>query len=103
MRSNLVIQDLLQQSPSFPLQWDARSFMLTDGKSWLRADRHPICVTWPHPAHDGRLLIILDGSPRWLEPGMPLNDVLDFAIGGIKRKIHQISGATLIIIGNEAL
>jgi hypothetical protein len=81
-RSNRVLAELLKKCPTFPLQWTARELTCA-GQTWLRSEHRPVVVSWPHPAHDGRMLVILDGSPRWQQPGLPLATVPDLAIGGL--------------------
>lgn len=79
-RSNLLIANLAEH---LPVQWDARS-LTYDGQSFLRSDRRPFALAWPHPANDGRLLVILDGKPAWRNTGLPLQGLPDLIIGGIE-------------------
>jgi hypothetical protein len=81
-RSNNVLAGWAKNMAHFPITWDARQLSV-EGKNWLRSEQRPVCLTWPHPANDGRLLIILDGSARWLQPGLPLSQVPELAIGGV--------------------
>jgi hypothetical protein len=53
-------------------------------KEYLRADRRPFALCWPHPAKDGRLLVILDGRPAWTANGLPLAGLPDLLIGGLQ-------------------
>ena len=79
-RSNLLIANLVEH---LPVQWDARSLTF-EGQSFLRSDRRPFALAWPHPANDGRLLVILDGKPAWQSTGLPLQGLPDLVIGGIE-------------------
>ncbi len=82
-RSNLVLARWASRS-ALPVQWDARSLTVSGNRStsFLRADRRAFALAWPHPAHDGRLLVILDGRPAWRSHGLPLADLPDLFIGG---------------------
>ncbi len=84
-RSNAVLERLAAQAPGFPLRWDARS-VFAPGAAFLRDQHRPVALAWPHPALDGRLLVVLDGA---LMPGRqagagepPLNGLPDLVIGG---------------------
>jgi hypothetical protein len=79
-RSNSVLAKLLTNTTTFPATWTTRTLTIED-KNWLRSEHRPIAITWPHPANDGRVLLVLDGSPRWLQPGLPLTMVPDLALG----------------------
>lgn len=79
-RSNLLLARLTERT-TLPVQWDARSVTVA-GQSFLRADRRAIALAWPHPAHDGRLLVILDGRPAWTATGLPLAGLPDLLISG---------------------
>ena len=79
-RSNRALQDLIKDGLKLPLEWDARSVKGL-GILCLRADNRAIALCWPHPAHDGRLLVILDGAPAWSENGLPLAGLPDLVIG----------------------
>ncbi len=81
-RSNSVLAKLLTNITAFPATWTTRTLTIAD-KNWLRSEQRPVAITWPHPANDGRVLLILDGSPRWLQPGLPLATVPDLALGSM--------------------
>lgn len=80
-RSNLLLARLAARTP-LPVQWDARNHTAA-GQSFLRADRRAVALAWPHPAHDGRLLVILDGRPAWSSTGLPLAGLPDLLISGL--------------------
>lgn len=80
VRSNLLLARLTARA-ALPVQWDART--LTIGSDiFLRAERRAFALAWPHPAHDGRLLVILDGGPSWTATGLPLAGLPDLLVGG---------------------
>jgi hypothetical protein len=79
-RSNLLLAQLTARS-ELPVRWDSRSVLVGD-QSFLRAQRRSVALAWPHPAHDGRLLVILDGRAAWRADGMPLAGLPDLVIGG---------------------
>jgi hypothetical protein len=79
-RSNLLLAQLATRM-ALPIQWDART-VTADGQTFLRAERRPVALAWPHPANDGRLLVILDGRPAWKSPGLPLAELPDLLVGG---------------------
>ena len=79
-RSNSVLTKLLTNTTTFPATWTTRTLTI-ENKNWLRSEQRPVAITWPHPANDGRVLLVLDGSPRWLQPGLPLATVPDLALG----------------------
>jgi len=79
-RSNLLLARLTTRS-DLPIRWDSR--LLTVGnQTFLRTQRRSVALAWPHPAHDGRLLVILDGRPAWRAEGLPLAGLPDLVIGG---------------------
>ncbi len=80
VRSNLLLAELATRMP-LPVQWDART-LTADGQAFLRAERRSFALAWPHPANDGRLLVILDGRPAWKATGLPLAELPDLLIGG---------------------
>jgi hypothetical protein len=84
-RSNAVLARLLADDHDFPLSWDSRS-VIYPGGSQLRDQHRAVAVAWPHPAHDGRLLVVLDGalpaSKRAGACGMPLAGLGDLVVGG---------------------
>lgn len=80
-RSNLLLARLTARAP-LPVQWDART-LTADGQTFLRADRRAVALAWPHPAHDGRLLVILDGRAAWSAQGLPLAGLPDLLVGGL--------------------
>ena len=80
VRSNVLLAQLTARA-ALPAQWDART--LTIGSEiFLRSDRRAFALAWPHPAHDGRLLVILDGGPSWNDKGLPLAGLPDLLVGG---------------------
>jgi len=79
-RSNLLLARLATRT-TLPVQWDART-LTAAGLTFLRADRRTVALAWPHPAHDGRLLVILDGRPAWTEQGLPLAGLPDLLVSG---------------------
>lgn len=79
-RSNRVLRDLVEDGLRLPISWDARQ-VLGPGIACLRAERRPFALCWPHPAADGRLLVVLDGAPAWSETGLPLAGLGDLFIG----------------------
>lgn len=94
-RSNRVLAELAERLRDrglpLPLSWTLREVILRDPagtRSWLRADRRPLALCWPHPDFDGRLLVILDGAPAWpLAAGwqtgdLPLLELPDLVLGG---------------------
>jgi hypothetical protein len=84
-RSNAVLARLVAQAPGFPLRWDARS-VFAPGATFLRDQHRGVALAWPHPALDGRLLVVLDGAlvrGRQLGAGQPpFNGLPDLIIGG---------------------
>jgi hypothetical protein len=84
-RSNAVLERLVAQAPGFPLRWDARS-VFAPGATFLRDQHRAVALAWPHPALDGRLLVVLDGAlVRGRQTGAaqaPLNGLPDLVIGG---------------------
>jgi hypothetical protein len=81
-RSNAVLARLTARSP-LPVRWDAR-LVTVAGQEFLRAERRAFALAWPHPAHDGRLLVILDGRPAWSARGLPLAGLPDLFVGGLR-------------------
>ncbi|MBA3698816.1 MAG: hypothetical protein H0W78_08175 [Planctomycetes bacterium] len=79
-RSNLLLARLAART-TLPVHWDARS-VSAFGQTFLRAERRALALAWPHPAHDGRLLVILDGRPAWNAQGLPLAGLPDLLISG---------------------
>ena len=84
-RSNAVLARLAARSPGFPLRWDARS-VITPGGTFLRSQRRAVALAWPHPALDGRLLVVLDGALVQAHPdgpGLPpCAGLPDLVVGG---------------------
>jgi hypothetical protein len=80
-RSNLLLSRLATNT-ALPVQWDARNVSAA-GRSFLRAERRAVALAWPHPADDGRLLVILDGRPSWATTGLPLAGLPDLVISGV--------------------
>lgn len=79
-RSNLLVARLTNRAP-LPVRWDARTLTVA-GSTFLRADRRAVALAWPHPVHDGRLLVILDGRPAWGAQGLPLAGLPDLLVSG---------------------
>jgi hypothetical protein len=79
-RSNQLLARLVART-ALPVQWDARN-VTASGRSFLRSEQRAVALAWPHPAHDGRLLVILDGRPAWSAAGLPLAGLPDLLIGG---------------------
>jgi hypothetical protein len=79
-RSNLLLAKL---TAKLPVQWDGRTLTI-DGKSFLRSERRAFALAWPHPANDGRLMVILDGKPAWRNTGLPLEGLPDLLVGGLQ-------------------
>lgn len=79
-RSNLLLA-LLAAKTTLPVRWDSRSVSVGD-QSFLRAQRRSVALAWPHPAYDGRLMVILDGRAAWRANGLPLAGLPDLVIGG---------------------
>ena len=79
-RSNLLLAKL---AAKLPVQWDGRTFTV-DGTSFLRSERRAFALAWPHPANDGRLMVILDGKPAWRNAGLPLEGLPDLMVGGLQ-------------------
>ena len=79
-RSNLLLAKL---AAKLPVQWDGRTFTV-DGTSFLRSERRAFALAWPHPANDGRLMVILDGKPAWRNAGLPLEGLPDLLVGGLQ-------------------
>lgn len=99
-RSNLVLARLATRT-TLPLRWDARSLTMGEGSgatSFLRSERRAVALAWPHPAHDGRLLVILDGRPAWRNQGLPLAGLPDLVIGG---KQPEDPSAMALTFGND--
>jgi hypothetical protein len=69
-RSNRVLARLAEKTV-LPLTWDART-LVHGQQRHQRADRPAVALAWPHPAQDGRLLVVLDGAPSWRDVGLPL-------------------------------
>ncbi len=63
-----------------PVSWDARTIAYA-GQTWPRADGRSVVLCWPHPAGDGRLLVVIAGQPP-LGDGLPLAGLPDLVIGG---------------------
>ena len=84
-RSNAVLKRLVDGDQGFPLHWDARN-LICAGVSYLRDQHRAVALAWPHPAHDGRLLVVIDGAlPVGSHAGgstLPLAGLPDLAIGG---------------------
>lgn len=80
VRSNGLLARLTARA-ALPAQWDART-LTVGGEVFLRSDRRAFALAWPHPAHDGRLLVILDGSASWKSTGLPLAGLPDLLVGG---------------------
>lgn len=79
-RSNRLLTRLTERT-TLPVQWDARSLTFA-GQTVLRAERRAFALAWPHPANDGRLLVILDGRPAWSADTLPLLGLPDVIVGG---------------------
>lgn len=87
-RSNRV---LATSTANLPVRWDARNLSL-GARNWPRHERRAFALAWPHPADDGRLLVVLDGAPAWTingraqvgtpPTGLPLAGLPDLLIGG---------------------
>jgi electron transfer flavoprotein alpha subunit len=80
VRSNALLARLAPRL-GLPVTWDARSFRVGENE-FLRAERRSFALCWPHPAKDGRLLVILDGQPSWSVSDLPLAGLPDLFIGG---------------------
>lgn len=84
-RSNAVLRQLLIDDKGFPLSWDSRSVFCQNG-TFLRDQHRAVALAWPHPAHDGRLLVVLDGAlPLGKAPSagcMPLAGLPDLVVAG---------------------
>jgi hypothetical protein len=93
--SNRVLAELAERLKDrglpLPLSWTLREVALRQGeggRAWHRAERRPVALCWPHPAFDGRLLVILDGGPAWTlargwrEGDLPLHGLPDLVVGG---------------------
>ncbi len=94
-RSNRVLAQLAERLRErglpLPVSWTLREVTVREAagtRSWLRADRRPLALCWPHPDFDGRLLVILDAAPAWpLASGwqigdLPLRELPDLVLGG---------------------
>ena len=79
-RSNGVLRALVADGLRLPVTWDERNLRIGE-QSWPRAERRALALAWPHPAHDGRLLVVLDGAPAWGLRGLPLAGLPDLALG----------------------
>jgi len=79
-RSNAVLRTMVADGMRLSVTWDERSVRVGD-LTWPRAERRAIALAWPHPAHDGRLLVIIDGAPAWAGRGLPLAGLPDLAVG----------------------
>ena len=79
-RSNGVLRTLVAEGLRLPMTWDERSVRSGD-LTWPRSELRQLALAWPHPAHDGRLLVVLDGAPSWDGRGLPLAGLPDLAVG----------------------
>jgi hypothetical protein len=84
-RSNTVLADLFAGG-GLPLHWDDRT-VSAQGFSRLRSLRTPIALDRPHPAGDGRWVVVLDGAPAWNTDGLPLAGLPDVVVGDAERPI----------------
>jgi len=76
-RSNAVLGDMVGQGLELPISWDHRSVSVA-GQQVLRSSAFGLALCWPHPAQDGRLLVILDGRAVWRRDGsLPLSGLPD--------------------------
>ncbi len=86
-RSNAVLRQLVEHDGAFPIHWDSHGFTAL-GQSFERNERRAVALAWPHPAHDGRLLVVLDGAPAWrganAGDGPPLGGLPDLVVGGVR-------------------
>lgn len=81
-RSNAVLRRLAADGVKLPLTWDERR-LYADGVQPMRAEHRAVALAWPHPAADGRLLIVLDGAVSWRADGsLPLAGLPDLVVGG---------------------
>ena len=78
-RSNRVLATLVD-AENLPLLWDGRELRCGEIRL-LRSLRAPVALCQPHPANDGRLLVILDGAPAWTGSGLPLAGAPDLVLG----------------------
>lgn len=79
-RSNRVLATLPLGAAGLPARWDARNLMVGE-RAWPRHERRAFALAWPHPAADGRLLVVLDGAPAWGAEGPPLAGLPDLVVG----------------------
>lgn len=79
-RSNRVLAALQSKAVGLPARWDARNLMV-GARTWPRHERRAFALAWPHPAADGRLLVVLDGAPAWSAEGPPLAGLPDLVVG----------------------
>jgi hypothetical protein len=84
-RSNRVLAHLID-AERLPVRWDGRAVQCA-GISILRSTKPAVALCWPHPADDGRLLVILDGSPVWSDDGLPLAGLPDLVLGPVDRPL----------------
>lgn len=81
-RSNRVLATVLAASATvLPVRWDARSLSIGT-RTWPRHEHRAFALAWPHPADDGRLMVVLDGAPAWATSGLPLAGLPDLLVGG---------------------
>ncbi|MBA3683954.1 MAG: hypothetical protein H0W72_01760 [Planctomycetes bacterium] len=82
-RSNTVLARFVEDGLSLPVAWDDRTLTVADQR-WPRADRRALALCWPHPADDGRLLVVLDGAlPPVEDGGLPLTGLGDLWLGPV--------------------
>jgi pimeloyl-ACP methyl ester carboxylesterase len=80
-RSNVLLMRLSEQGLKLPLAWSGREISYGE-LAVPRGDRNPVALAWPHPAGDGRLLVVLDGGTSWKNDGsLPLAGLSDLVIG----------------------
>ncbi len=93
--SNQVLAQLAEAT-ALPVAWDARTVACC-GQRWSRAEGRSVVLCWPHPAGDGRLLVVIDGLPP-LGEGLPLAGLPDLVIGGT---VGQPAPAVWKLFGND--
>ncbi len=80
-RANAVAARLFDRGRTPPVRWTARD-LAVDDRTFARGDGRAVALCWPHPAQDGRLLVLIEGGLPPSAPGEPpLAGIGDLYVG----------------------
>ncbi|HYE04612.1 MAG TPA: hypothetical protein VEL07_03745 [Planctomycetota bacterium] len=82
-RANAIAERLLAQGRAPPVRWTQREIVVDD-QAFSRGEGRAFALCWPHPALDGRLIVLIDGSLPQTAPGAaPLAGIGDLHVGAV--------------------